>query len=453
MHGDHGRHAKVVAVRGARGFHGRPIFVCVLCLCLCSRPLPLSTASGGEPGRWLGTGAAPGIRAWQKFPEPMMRPFEASNFEDLRVDGEAWGEGGGDMQLRGGQQHTEARGDEDRSLQCTSTAEYAFCGSCSGARGVASGSHPVDASVEHEVVQHQHEHPHLWQHAADGQHEHMWKQDVGERYKQLVPPRHPSRHSRHAVLVHSSGPRTAKTQAADIRDRLAKASLSSQLPRKCVDEVNMFLDLDKAAIWGNDGNDFGIALQWMERPFEDVLALYKHLLNPNVKQTYQALSARANKVNVVIYTMRSSLLLYHSCFRDAESAMVPLLWHPEWHKQGQLYLPPDLANSEDIMTHTQWAQELLESERLDMRNALERLLAIRQVITEELALAERPLVVVSAERKSVMKTARVLNLDSDACYLWDDNTRFAPHENVVRVAPYVAMPESRRAQLLKFMYR
>jgi hypothetical protein len=28
----------------------------------------------------------------------------------------------------------------------------------------------------------------------------------------------------------------------------------------------MFVDLDKAAIFGNDGNDFGIALQWMEKP-------------------------------------------------------------------------------------------------------------------------------------------------------------------------------------------
>jgi len=28
----------------------------------------------------------------------------------------------------------------------------------------------------------------------------------------------------------------------------------------------MFVDLDKASIFGNDGNDFGIALQWMEKP-------------------------------------------------------------------------------------------------------------------------------------------------------------------------------------------
>jgi len=319
------------------------------------------------------------------------------------------------------------------------------CSGCGGHEEIKAGMRGGAAAACDGVVQGPDPFPLL--------HEHMWHQDVGERYKQLLPPRHPSRNQRHTAASIPPIPFASDTQAADIRDAVAKASLSSHLPLKCVDEVNMFLDLDKAAIWGNDGNDFGIALQWMERPYTDVLTLYKHLLNPNVKQTYKALSARANKVRVVLYTMRSSLLLYNSCFRDAEHAVVPLLWNPTWHVHGQLYLPPDLATSDQVMAQTQWAQELMDAERLDMKNALERLLAVREVIQGELNLAERPLVVVSKERKSVMQTARVLNLDCDTCYLWDDNTNFAPHENVLRVAPYVAMPEARRAALLKFLYR
>jgi hypothetical protein len=36
----------------------------------------------------------------------------------------------------------------------------------------------------------------------------------------------------------------------------------------------MFVDLDKASIFGNDGNDFGIALQWMEKPVSVCVCVY-----------------------------------------------------------------------------------------------------------------------------------------------------------------------------------
>jgi hypothetical protein len=40
-------------------------------------------------------------------------------------------------------------------------------------------------------------------------------------------------------------------------------------------EMVFMLDLDKCSLYGNDGNDLGIALQWMDRSYEDVLALYR----------------------------------------------------------------------------------------------------------------------------------------------------------------------------------
>jgi hypothetical protein len=417
---------------------GRRVLGCVLCACLCPLSLPLSAASGD--------GADSALWGGEKWRPP--RTLEGSTSVArgpaiVRLRGGTEDRPGGVSELRG---CSRPQAEVHMSyVEAEQSMHGEDCSGCGGHEEIKAGMRGGAAAACDGVVQGPDPFPLL--------HEHMWHQDVGERYKQLLPPRHPSRNQRHTAASIPPIPFASDTQAADIRDAVAKASLSSHLPLKCVDEVNMFLDLDKAAIWGNDGNDFGIALQWMERPYTDVLTLYKHLLNPNVKQTYKALSARANKVRVVLYTMRSSLLLYNSCFRDAEHAVVPLLWNPTWHVHGQLYLPPDLATSDQVMAQTQWAQELMDAERLDMKNALERLLAVREVIQGELNLAERPLVVVSKERKSVMQTARVLNLDCDTCYLWDDNTNFAPHENVVRVAPYVAMPEARRAALLKFLYR
>jgi len=178
-------------------------------------------------------------------------------------------------------------------------------------------------------------------------HDLLWKQDVGERYKLLVPPRHVARQGT------ASGALKA-VSAKQMRDAVAKASLSSPpLPGKCIDEVVMFVDLDKAAIFGNDGNDFGIALQWMEKPYSDVVELYKLLLNPNLRETYQTLAAHAHKVKVVIYTMRASYLVYQSCFRD-DSPMLPLRWNASWHIEGQLHLPSRLATSEQVARMCCW---------------------------------------------------------------------------------------------------
>jgi len=276
----------------------------------------------------------------------------------------------------------------------------------------------------------------------------MWKNDVGERYKQLVPPRPARQGARLTSCSLSSGPLISEM----LGDAVAKASLSSQPGGKCVDEVVMFLDLDKAAIFGNDGNDFGIALQWENKPFSDVVALYKLLVNPNVKETYRALSARAKHVKVVLYTMRSTLLVYNSPFRHSES-IIPVRWHPNWHVDGQLYLPPDLVTSDQVMSQTHWQHELMEPELLDIKKSLERLLAVREVIQSELGLNELPHVVVTATGKSVRQTAEVLGMKPANCYLWDDNTKIEQNEHVVRVAPYVAMTPPRRDALLKFLDR
>ncbi len=43
------------------------------------------------------------------------------------------------------------------------------------------------------------------------------------------------------------------------------------------------VDLDKTSIFGNDGNDFALSLQWMNRPEADIHELYRLLVNPQLK--------------------------------------------------------------------------------------------------------------------------------------------------------------------------
>ena len=52
---------------------------------------------------------------------------------------------------------------------------------------------------------------------------------------------------------------------------------------KPMDEVVCFLDLDKCTIYGQDGNDLAIAMQWMGRPASSVVELYRRLMNPQIK--------------------------------------------------------------------------------------------------------------------------------------------------------------------------
>ena len=167
---------------------------------------------------------------------------------------------------------------------------------------------------------------------------------------------------------------------------------------------------------------------------------------------YKALGAHAHKVKVVIYTMRASYLVYQSCFRE-NNPMLALRWHPSWHVDGQLYLPSHLVTSQQIMEKTEWAAELMESECLDVKKSLERLLAVRDVIKNELSLDDLPEVVVTSQLKSVSRTAKVLGLQEDACYLWDDSPLLAPVPQVVRVAPFIAMLPAQREMLLSFLYR
>jgi hypothetical protein len=102
-----------------------------------------------------------------------------------------------------------------------------------------------------------------------------WREDVGQRYSELVPPKKRS-------SSHFEGARCPSEPLA----RLAPGP-----PAAATHEMVFMLDLDKCSLFGNDGNDLGIALQWMDRSYDDVLALYR--CAPARSQLRAAARARA----------------------------------------------------------------------------------------------------------------------------------------------------------------
>ena len=90
-------------------------------------------------------------------------------------------------------------------------------------------------------------------------------------------------------------------------------------------EATALLDLDKTSIFGNDGNDLGIAMQWMGRSTDEVRRLYALLVSPALPAAYGSLKALARTVNVAIYTRRPQLITYASVF---QSRTVDLTFDP-----------------------------------------------------------------------------------------------------------------------------
>ncbi|EKX41728.1 hypothetical protein GUITHDRAFT_112144 [Guillardia theta CCMP2712] len=288
------------------------------------------------------------------------------------------------------------------------------------------------------------------------QDEEFWHKDVGQRYKELVPPK--KRFSCKLPLGMSSQADLRKAvQAASVSNSASISPTNSYLDiqsasgeEQMLDEVVFVTDLDKCAFYGNDGNDLGIALQWMEKSPEQVVQLYEILLNPQVKETYKKLKAKAKKVKVVIYTMRATFLVYRSCFRDL---VIPLQWDPSWHEGAQVFFPPTVKTADDILKSYSTPCQLLEEELVDIKKSLERLLATRQVIAKELELDDLPELVVTATPKDLDSTMSRLRLPKENAFLWDDNPKLRGKPKIVSVEPYEALHESKRTELLAFLDR
>ena len=212
-------------------------------------------------------------------------------------------------------------------------------------------------------------------------------------------------------------------------------------------KLTMMLDLDKTALYGNDGNDLGIALQWMDKDYSKVKELYRKLINPNLQKAYGHYKKMGKEIQVVIYTRRPQILYYRSCVRHDT---MPMRYADDMHSQGQLFVPSWMKTSDQVFAKYSGPQ-LLDEEANDVRKSLDRLLAARDAVAHALGLDKPPMVVVTAQAKDLDATAQHLRLPVETCLLFDDNAELRAHPRVVLVDPLQSLPSERREELLSFM--
>ena len=233
--------------------------------------------------------------------------------------------------------------------------------------------------------------------------------------------------------------------------------------------MGVLLDLDNCAIFGQDGNDLGLALQmssdsmagpvrWPRRggkgPQQRLVGLYQRLVNPQAAALCYCLGykggtrkAGAGTRNVVIYTRRAHLLEYYSEFRHR---VLSLRWCRTWHIDSTHFaIPASVATASEIL-ETYTGPRLLPRERRDIELALERLLAARDAVQVELGLACPPVVVVTSVGKDVKLVQASLGLPR-ATFLWDDDVQLAGYDGVLVTARYEVMARTEAQELSEFL--
>ena len=210
----------------------------------------------------------------------------------------------------------------------------------------------------------------------------------------------------------------------------------------------VMLDLDKTSLYGNDGNDLPLALQWEDKQHAVVKELYRLIVSPNIRPALQLVREQAQDVTVVIYTRRPQVVHYTSPYRQDP---VHLLFNAAWHDgRGQLLLPGHVETAADMMAEYTGV-ELLQEERRDVEKILERLLGARDAVASELGLRAAPTVVVTGQDKKVEGTATALGLPTEQAVLFDDNPQLASDPKVVTVEPLLSLPPHQRQRVLDFM--
>ena len=269
-----------------------------------------------------------------------------------------------------------------------------------------------------------------------------WRDDVAQRYSELKPPSRKKCSQPQPIML--KGELMRKLSREKSRSLMSEASRID--PSRGFETIGIMLDLDKTCLFGNDGNDLGIALQWMDKSQQAVEQLYDLILNPALRPAYAKLSSQS-KVKVAIYTMRASLLYYRSNFRGM---IIPLQFAPEWHVDGQVIIPSSIATADDVMA-AYTGPYLTSEEQTDICRSMQRLLAARGAIQRDLGLAAPPPVVITASGKDVPRTAAALGFPPASTFLWDDNPSLVGRPGVVPVPAYVELDRARRDKLASFL--
>lgn len=216
-----------------------------------------------------------------------------------------------------------------------------------------------------------------------------------------------------------------------------------------MNRMTLMIDLDHTSIYGNDGNDLGLALQWVRKDHFALDELYQNLVNPHLRAMYDSYKAQGKHINVVIYTRRPGILYHRS---EHYGQHVKMQYESQFHADEQIYLPSSVAALSDLWA-TYRGPDLPDHEAFDAQCALARLLAARNAIAHELGLDVPPPVVVTAHSKKVEATARRLQLPVESAILFDDNAALKGDPRVVIVDKMTTMPKDRRAEVLALMQR
>uniref|UniRef100_A0A7S4P929 FCP1 homology domain-containing protein n=1 Tax=Guillardia theta TaxID=55529 RepID=A0A7S4P929_GUITH len=284
-----------------------------------------------------------------------------------------------------------------------------------------------------------------------------------------IPQKRPSRHflqadhEKNRILLESQLKEGAPPRVAGAVGRFKDEELEDEVQHQPHKRLNVLclLDLDMTCFWGNDANDLGCAMLWMQRSKEDLKDLYRLLWNEEANRALDELSKFHDR-KVCIYTMRSALLMYHSCFRRATIA---LRWDPSWHYEevieidGELKsvhilrIPGSITDPKEILQTYSGDEPLLDLEERDIGMCLLRLLTARDVLKEKLGLEEAPETLVTCSVKDVVFAAECVgHVGKDhRAFLWDDNELLKNRRNVLMVKKFDRLPAASRKQLLDFL--
>ena len=203
-------------------------------------------------------------------------------------------------------------------------------------------------------------------------------------------------------------------------------------------KVVLLLDIDEAAILGADTNDIGRLILTMFKAELDnrskeaaLMQVARALVNPRLVEAFKFITSRVDDVHVIFYTQKSNIL-----------TVLRTLGVPMPYISGDTII----FKEEPLVKGYRYIREQCDTTNDRVRLELDRLGLVTCAVAETLGLDYLPSVLVTEWNKDVHKMARLLGLDADNCFLYDDKATThvdrLPHDRVyatkhmIPVQPY-----------------